>query len=50
MHAALKLDFRREGREMLLSSMLLDIEYTPPVRRNSTFSDIGADIVTTRQL
>jgi len=50
MHAALKLDFRREGREMLLSSMLLDIEYTPPVRRNSTFSDVGADIVTTREL
>jgi hypothetical protein len=48
MHAGLKLGFSPEGREMLITSMSLDVEFTPPVnRRSSTFAN--KDVAVTLQ-
>ena len=50
MHAGLKLDFSREGREMRLSSMHLDIEYAPTARRNSTLGEVGKELILASEL
>ena len=45
MHAGLKLSFEAVYRDVKITGMALDIEYTPPVRRVSTFANTDEQVV-----
>jgi len=52
MHAGLVLEFGLDdaSKEMKVSRMALDVEYAPVMRRQSTFKEVGAEVVTTASL
>jgi len=52
MHAGITLDFGRDAaaKEMKVARMFLDVEFAPPMRRQSTFKDVGAEVALTSQL